>query len=112
MGEKNKQRKSIFGKWWEPVRKWFYPTWLLYELSIRFYDYAIAVHNYFIEHQDYLASYVGEISTQTLAIFCSVATFIICSAFLTMPACFLLYTFFKTENVSATPFEDKIKKYF
>mgnify|MGYP003631819726 CR=1 FL=1 len=112
MEEKNKQLKSIFGSWWEAVRKWFYPTWLLYELSIRFYDYAIAVYNYFIKQQDYLASYIGEIGALISAVFSSVATFIICTAFLTVPACFLLYRFFKTENLSATPFEDTIKKYF
>ncbi|NMM47631.1 hypothetical protein [Marinigracilibium pacificum] len=112
MEEKNKLQKSIFGKWWKPVRQWFYPTWLLYELTIRFYDYAIAVHNFFIERPDYFASYIGEISTQSLAVFCSVATFIICSAFLTVPACFILYKFFKIELLTDTQFEYKMKKYF
>lgn len=112
MEEKDKQLKSIFGKWWQPVRKWFYPTWLLYELSIRFYDYAIAVFNYLIENQEYFASYIGKVGSQISAVFCSVVTFIVCTAFLTLPACFLLYTFFKTENLTATQFEYQIKKYF
>jgi hypothetical protein len=60
MEENNKQLKSIWGKWWEPIRKWFYPAWLLYELTVRFYENAIAVYNYFIEKQDSFDSYLGE----------------------------------------------------
>ncbi|GGX06623.1 hypothetical protein [Aquimarina muelleri] len=112
MKENNKQLISIFGKWWEPIRKWFYPTWLLYELSVRFYDYAVDVHNYFIEKQGYFVSYIGEIGTQTLAVFCSIATFVICTAFLTVSACFILYKFFKIKNLTDVKFEEKIKKYF
>lgn len=112
MEEKNKQLKSIWGKWWEPIRKWFYPTWLLYETSIRFYDYAQSVHNYFITQQDTMASYIREMGTQTLSIFCSVATFSICTAFLTLPVCFVLYKFFQTQNLTGTEFEEKIKTYF
>lgn len=112
MEEKNSQLKSIIGKWWESVRKWFYPTWLLYELSIRFYDYAIAVHSYFIGRQNYFASYIGEVGCQISAIFFGLATFIICTAFLTLPASFLLYTFFRTKNLTTNHFEDQIKKYF
>ncbi len=112
MEENNKQLRSIFGKWWESSRKWFYPAWLLYELSARFYDYAIGVQNYFIEQQDYFTLYIGEIGTQTLAIFCSVVTFVICTAFLTIPACFVLYKFFKIKNLSDSRFEEKFKIYF
>lgn len=112
MEEKDIQLKSIFGKWWEPVRKWFYPTWLLYELSIRFYDYAKAVLNYFIEYQEYFASYLGVGGSQITAVLCSVATFIICTFFLTVPSCYMLYYFFNRENLTATSFELKLKKYF
>ncbi|CAM3936840.1 MULTISPECIES: hypothetical protein [Flavobacterium] len=112
MEEKNKQLKSVWGKWWEPIRKWFYPNWLLYELSIRFYDYSIDVHNYFTDQQDYFASFIGEFGTQALAIFCSVATFVICTFFLTVFTCFVLYKFFKIENLTNTRFEEKTKKYF
>jgi len=112
MEEKNKQLKSIWGKRWEPIRKWFYHAWLFYELSTRFYHYAVAVPDYFIEHQHYFVPYIGEIGFQISVGFCSVATFIICSAFLTVPTCFLLYRFFKTKNLTATAFEVKIKKYF
>jgi len=112
MEEKNKQLTSIFGKRWEPIRKWFYPIWLLYELSIRFHHYALAVAGSFKERQDYLTNYLGEMGTHSLTVFFSVATFIICTAFLTVPTCFLLYKFFKIENLTATQFEKKIKKYF
>ncbi|MEQ9165098.1 MAG: hypothetical protein RLO12_02480 [Fulvivirga sp.] len=112
MEEKNKQLKSVWGKWWEPIRKWFYPIWLLYELSIRFYDYSIDVHNYFTERQDYFASIIGEIGTQALALFCGVATLAICTFFLTASTCFILYKFFKVENLTNTRFEEKTKKYF
>lgn len=112
MEDKNKQLKSIYGKWWEPVRKWFYPTWLFYELSIRFYDYALAVYNYILEQQDYFASYIGEIGTQISAFLFAITTFIICTAFLTVPVFFVLYKFFKTENLTVTTFEVSIKKYF
>lgn len=105
--EENKLQKSIFGAWWEPIRKWFYPTWLCYEISIRFYDYAIATHNYFIAQEDYL----GEIITQILAFFCSVATFIICTFYLTVPACFTLYMFFKEDKPITHSSIRKIKTY-
>ena len=112
MEENNKQLKSIWGKWWEPIRKWFYPTWLLYELTVRFNEYAIAVYNYFIEKQDYFNLYLGEIGTQISAVFCSVASFIICTFFLTVSTCFILYKFFKIENLTDTKFEKKLKTYF
>lgn len=112
MEEKNKLQKSIYGKWWQAVRIWFYPIWLLYELSIRFYDYAIAVQNYFVELQDHSFLRFGEIGTNTLAMLCSVSTFIVCTAFLTVPASFVLYKFFKIENLTTSPFEAKLKKYF
>ncbi|MCC5918917.1 MAG: hypothetical protein JJU02_16490 [Cryomorphaceae bacterium] len=112
MEEKDKQLKSIFGQRWEPVRKWFYPTWLLYELSIRFYEYAMQVQIYFIEHLENFTSFVGEIGIQTAAIFSGVATFIICTVYLTTPTCFVFYKFFKTQNLTSNQFEIKIKKYF
>lgn len=112
MEENNKPLKSIWGQWWEPIRKWFYPAWLTYETSIRFYDYTQSVHKCFIEQEDYIASYMGEIGTQALDIFSSVATFAICTAFLTVPACFVLYKFFKTENLTGTQFEQKLKTFF
>ncbi len=112
MEEQKEQRKSIYGRRWEPVRKWFYSSWLIYELSIHFYDYAIAVHNYLIEQQGDFALRLGEMGTQASAIFCSVGTFIIYTFFLTVPAGFVLFTFFKTESLTGTQFERKIKKYF
>lgn len=112
MEENYKQLKSIFGKWWLPVRKWFYPIWLSYELSIRFYDYTLSVNDYFIGKQAFYASYIGKIGLQTLAVFCSLSTFIICTAFLTVPACLVFYQFFKIENLTATSFEAEIKRFF
>lgn len=108
MKENNKELKSIWGKWWIPIRKWFYPVWLIYETSIRFFNYAQAVHIYFIEQQNY----IGKISAQIVAIFCSISTFAICTLFLTLPACFILYHFFKIVNLSNTHFEEKIKNIF
>lgn len=112
MKEYNKQPKSIWGKWWEPLRKWFYPGWLIYETSVRFYAYAKSVHNYFIEQQDYLAIYIGKIATRALVLFCSVSTFAVCTVFLSVPACFLLYHFFKKENLTRTIYEEKLKPIF
>ncbi|NMH89662.1 hypothetical protein [Flavivirga algicola] len=108
MEEYNNHQKSIFGAWWEPFRKWFYPAWLLYELSIRFYDYALAVYQYIIEQQNYL----GEITAQTLAVFLSIATFIICAFYLTIPASLALYKFFKEDKQITNPFIYRIKTYF
>lgn len=112
MGESKKVLKSIWGKWWVPIRKWFYLIWLLYETSIRFYVYAQSVHDYVICQQQDLTSYIGETGTQSLAFFCSVSTFVICTFFLTVPTCFLLYKFFKTENLTYTMFEETIKPLF
>ena len=108
MEEYNKQLKSIWGNWWEPLRKWFYPTWLIYEFSIRFYDYGQSVHDYFIEQQ----SFIGEFGAQILAIFFSIATFIICSFYLTIPTCFTLFRFFQTKNLTNYPIEERIKRFF
>lgn len=112
MEENNKHLKSIWGKWWESFRKWFYPAWLIYETSIRFYDYAQSVHQYFIAQQDHLISYIGVLGTQALDLFCSVTTFAICSAFLTVPAGFVLYKLFNVDNLTGTRFEEKLKPIF
>ncbi|MCG6191287.1 hypothetical protein [Maribellus maritimus] len=112
MEENNKQLESIWGKWWQPIRKWFYPTWLIYEISYRFYAYSISTSQYIENHQENIASYIGEISTQTLAISSSFITFGICTAFLTVPASFILYQFFKEDNLTGTGFEEKIKRLF
>lgn len=108
MERNTKKLRSIWGKWWEPLRKWFYPVWLIYETSIRFYDYAQAVHIYIVEQ----LSSIGEIGVQAAAIFCAIATFAICTVFLTAPACFVLYKLFETENLSNTPLEEKTKPIF
>ncbi len=108
MGENNKRLKSIWGKWWEPLRKWFYPLWLIYETSIRFYDYAISVYS-IIDQQ---FNHPGDLMAQIVAVFCSAVTFIICIAFLTLPACFVLFKFFSIENLSNTIVEKKLKPNF
>ncbi|MEW7280149.1 hypothetical protein ABW636_16265 [Aquimarina sp. 2201CG1-2-11] len=112
MEKNNKQLQSIWGTWWEPIRKWFYPAWLLYETLVRFYEYTQSVYHYFLMEQEYTTPYIGEIGTQTLAIFYSVATFVICTAFLTVPTCFILYKFFNTDNLTGTRFELKMKRVF
>ncbi len=112
MEENNKQLKSIWGKWWESIRKWFYPAWLLYETSVRFYDYAQSTHHYFIEKQSSIASHIGDIGAQALSLFCSITSFSICFIFLTVPTCFILYKFFEIENLTATNFERRIKPFF
>ncbi len=103
-----KHQKSILGSWWEPLRKWFYPTWLVYEASIRFYGYALDVHKYFIDQHDYM----GDTIAQTIAITCGIATFIICTFYLTVPACFTLYEFFKDDKPANIPLVNKLKVYF
>ena len=112
MEAQNKQKKSILGTWWEPIRKWFYPSWLVYETSIRFYDYTQSVHNYIEKQHDYIASNIGEIGFLMLDVLCSISTFVICTAFLTIPACFLLYTFFKEDNLTGSKLEEKMKPFF
>ncbi|WPR75755.1 hypothetical protein [Algoriphagus sp. NG3] len=112
MEENNKLPTSIWGKWWEPIRKWFYPGWLAYETSVRFYDYSQSAYHFFTRQQDFIAVYIGKIGNQTLTVFSSVATFAVCTAFLTIPACFALYQFFKTENLTGSPFEEKFKPWF
>lgn len=101
MEVQTKQLQSIWGKWWESFRKWFYPAWLIYETSVRFYEYSIDTH-----------LYLSEISSEILAFVTAIIVFIICSAFLTIPATFILYKFFKVENLTGTSFENNIKKYF
>lgn len=112
MEENNKLPTSIWGAWWDPTRRWFYPGWLLYETSVRFYDYSQSVHHYFIRQQDSIAFYIGKFGTQTLAVLSSATTFAVCTAFLTVPACFALYQFFKTGNLTGSAFETKFKPWF
>jgi len=112
MEDKNKQKTQFFGKWWEPNRKWFYPTWLIYELSIRFYDYAIAVHQYFTQPPAFFASLLGEMDPQAFALLSSVFTFLICTIYLTVPSSYTLFKFFIIKNLTGNQFEDKMKKYF
>ena len=113
MIEKHKSyQKSIWGQWWVPVRKWFYPAWLVYETSLRFYDYTKGVHQYFTERQCDIAVHIGRTGAQVLNTFCSTVTFAGCTAFLTIPACFVLYHFFKADNLTATNLENKLKRLF
>ncbi len=107
MEAKNNQLKSIWGKWWLPIRKWFYPVWLIYELSIRFYEYSEITYRFFIS-----GDYIGELGLQLLAVFSGIATFVICTFFLTAPASFVLYKFFKANNLPDAQFEQKLKVYF
>ena len=108
MEKNNAYQKSIFGKWWAAIRKWFYPAWLLYETSIRFYDYALAIYIFFTKQQDLL----GVFSSQLLAVFCGISTFAICSFYLTLPACYVLYVFFKDNTPTAPKLIRRIKPYF
>lgn len=101
MEEMNIRLRSIWGKWWVPLRKWFYPLWLAYETLIRFYEYADSVQSYFGESG---RPYLGTIS--------GIATFAICTAFLTVPACFILFKFFDTANLTGSPIEAKVKPIF
>lgn len=105
------QKKSIWGNGWASIRKWFYPAWLAYEISIRFYDYSQSVHLYF-EAQQNSVSFLGKFGIQAIDAVCSTLTFVGCSVFLTAPACFLLYHFFKQENLTDTRFEEKMKIIF
>lgn len=109
---KQKQRKSIWGMWWEPFRKWFYPAWLIYEISVRFYDYSTEVHNYFRKNHSEIVLFTGEVGAQVLDALSSSITFIGCSVFLTIPASLALHQFFKTENLTGTRFEGKMKPIF
>ena len=112
MDEQNKKRKSIWGTWWAPHRTWFYPLWLIYETSSRFYSYSLDVYYYLETQHGAIAPYLSGIGAQTLSVFCSIATFIICTAFLTVPACYLLYKLFKIDNLTATRLEEKMKVIF
>ncbi|WP_456461547.1 hypothetical protein [Reichenbachiella sp.] len=106
------QNISIWGSWWMPIRKWFYPIWLLYEISYRFYEYSWAVHTYLSNAQDQITCYLGGLGAQILTISCSMVTFSICTAFLSVPACFVLYKFFSTQNLTGTELELKMKIWF
>ena len=106
------QLNSVWGSWWEPIRKWFYPVWLGYETSYRFYDYALATYQYSFEQSGHFLASIGSLAADMLALFCSVITFLVCSIFLTVPACYVLYQFFNTENLTGTVLERKGKVYF
>lgn len=93
--------QSIWGKWWVPIRKWFYPLWLAYETLVRFYQYADSTHSYF-----------SGLGSPLLGTFCGISAFGICAAFLTLPACFVLYQFFSAENLTGSTIEAKLKPYF
>lgn len=108
MEDYKEQQKPILGVWWQAIRVWFYPLWLIYETSIRFYDYSLGVHSYFIEQQ----YFIGETFSKILAITCGLATFLICTFYLTLPASFSLYKFFKGELPISNPLIHKIKSYF
>ncbi|TYA84389.1 hypothetical protein [Seonamhaeicola marinus] len=110
MEAQNKQLESIWGKWWEPLRKWFYPAWLIYETFIRFYSYSEDVYNYLLNKQELIVSYIGKIGAQILSLFCTSLTFLICIVFLTVPTSFVLFRFFKSYNMTGTKLENRFKK--
>ncbi|MBR9854662.1 MAG: hypothetical protein GYB37_08805 [Algicola sp.] len=100
--------KSIWGKWWTSFRKWFYPTWLAYETIIRFYEYSLPIHEYFILQEQNL----GAKMSQIIAVLASGLTFTICFFFLTVPASIALFKYFNTKDVSSNSIEQKVKTYF
>ncbi|MBA7658723.1 hypothetical protein ES703_66682 [subsurface metagenome] len=100
--------KSVWGKQWTRDRKWVIPAWFIYEASMRFYDYAFAVHNY-IEKRH--VPYIGEVGMRTLGALSSGVVFLVCSAFLVIPGCFALYIFFKKETLTGTKLEERIKRF-
>lgn len=108
MEENKTPVKSIWGTWWTSFRKWFYSAWFIYETSIRFYEYSLPVHQYFIIREQNL----GENMAQVLAVLCSSLTFAICFFFLTVPATIALFRYFKNETISNNSIEQKIKTYF
>ena len=112
MEKHKKELTSIWGNWWVPIRKWFYPTWLVSETSMRFYEYAQAVFIYFMDGQNGNLTNSGALWIQILATISGILTFVICTIFLTIPAGLLLYYFFKNLNLTGTQFEEKFKKIF
>ncbi|MBD8489724.1 hypothetical protein IFO69_13285 [Echinicola sp. CAU 1574] len=110
MEENYRQLAPIWGSQWQAVRKWFYPAWLIYETSYRFYDYSISVYKYIEGYQESVFPILGETGTPILAAFCGMVTFAICTFFLTVPSSFMLYTFFKEDNLTETRFEEKLKR--
>ena len=107
MEEYKSSQKSFLGPWWIPIRKWFYAAWLCYEISIRFYDYGIAVYNYLITQQEML----GTTTAHIIAISGGISTFIVCSFCLTIPACYTIFKFFDSHNPTFHPLIYKIKTY-
>ena len=107
MEENSNKLKSIWGSWWEPVRKWFYPAWLIYETTVRFYAYTIQVHDSIID----LKFHSSDSFVQITAILAGVITFAICFAFLTVPASIALFRFFKSEKITTRSLERKLKTY-
>lgn len=112
MEDLNSQLHSIWGTLWEPVRKWFYPFWLIYETSVRFYNYAVGVQVYFSEQHTSISAYIGDVGAYILGLVCSVLTFVICSAFLTLPGSYLLFKLFKVDNLTKSVYEEKLKPIF
>lgn len=106
------EKKSIWGAWWVPHRIWFYPVWLIYETSSRFYYYSEGVYFYLETHQESITPYLGEIGAQILYLLCSGLTFLICTAFLTVPAGYILYKLFKEVNLTQTRVEASMKMLF
>ena len=104
MEEHKKELTSIWGNWWVPIRKWFYPTWLISETSIRFYEYAQAVFIYFMGGQNGYLPNSRALGIQIFATISGMLTFVFRTIFLTIPTCLILYYFFKNLNLTGTQF--------
>ena len=104
------REESIWGSGWTHVRKWVYPTWLAYEASRRFADYAESVHNFLDARYEQIAQVVGNVGSQTLDVLASCGTFAACELLLTVPACIALYKFFEQDNLTDTKLERGLKR--
>ncbi|NVK03444.1 MAG: hypothetical protein HWD92_01420 [Flavobacteriia bacterium] len=102
---------SFFGPYWSKFRKWFYPAWLVYETTVRFLAYSSDVSSYFTAQSDAIAEWSGAVGASIITTSSSVLTFLVCSAFLTVPAAYLLYAFFNTQNLTSSSIESKFKYY-
>ena len=106
------QKQSIWGSWWTSIRKWFYPAWLMYETTYRFYDYALGTYSYIGTYQTGIYSNLGHAAFETFNICCSVLVFVICFVYLTIPGCLVLYKYFDKELGPLSSFEHKLKMIF
>lgn len=99
--------RSFYGSWWTSFRKYFYTAWFVYEISLRFYDYALDTQNFILMN----VSFHSNDQSIWLGMVLGGLTFVVCLFFLGYPGAIAIYKYFSKTEVEGGNVEKRIIRF-